>query len=116
MRIYTSGRNQHSRGVAGEEVVLSLSTGQFAYWWEDTVGITGKHYDVAGMCVGNARDPCIRDVLDWIGATSVLGGGNVVIIWQSVQRIKDNILENGTKSDGVENFGLLPGGMHKKTR
>ena len=62
------------------------------------------------MVVGHARDLGVLDVLDRVGAASVLGQGGIVVVDDTGDGVEDDVLEDGTEPDGVENIGLLLGG------
>ena len=49
----------------------------------------------------------VLNVLDGVGATSVLGQSRVVVVNNSGGGVEDDVLKNGTELDGVENVGLL---------
>jgi len=56
------------------------------------------------MVVCDTWDYGVGDVLDWISATSVFGERGIVIVDDSALRIEDDVFENGTETNSVENF------------
>lgn len=97
------------RGVTSNEVVLSLLRRETRDGGKDTESVAGEHDDVRRLAVGNARNLGVGDVLDGVGATSVLGDRDVVVVGNAVSGVVDNVLEDGTEADGVVDLGLLLG-------
>ena len=100
----------HLGGVTGDEVVHGLGGGELGAWRKNTTGVACEEDDVLGVAVGNARDLGVLDVLDGVCAASVLGEGSVIVVDNTGGGVEDNVLEDGTELDGVENVGLLLGG------
>lgn len=59
------------------------------------------------MLVDYARDSGIRDELDGVGTTSVFGGGDIIVVWQTRLWVEDDVLQDGAVANSVVNFGLL---------
>jgi hypothetical protein len=96
-------------GVTGDEVVVGLSGSKLGDGWQDSESVTTQHDDVVGLPVGDAGKLGVGDVLDGVGASSVLGDGNVVIVGNSVGRVVDNVLEDGTVSNSTVDLGFSLG-------
>ena len=62
------------------------------------------------MPISNARDLGIGDEFYRISATSVLRDRDVIVVGDSVVGVHDNILKDGSETDGVEDFRLLLSG------
>jgi hypothetical protein len=94
-------------GVTRDEVVLGLLRGEAR-----DRGSTPKASQVSmmmfeGWRIGNARNLGVGDELDGVGATSVLGDRDVVVVGDTVGGVVDNVLEDGTEADGAVDLGLL---------
>lgn len=96
-------------GVTGQEVVVGLFRGQLGDGRQDTESVATEHDDVAGLSFSDTRDLGVRDVFDRVGASSVFSDGHIIIVWHSVGRVVDDVFEDGTVSDSVEDLGLLLG-------
>jgi len=96
-------------GVAGKEVVGSLLRGELGDGREDTKGIASEHDDVAGLAVYETGDLSVGDELDGVGAASVFGDADIVVVGNTGDGVVDDVLEDGTEADGVEDFRLLLG-------
>jgi hypothetical protein len=88
-------------------VVAGLFGSKLADGGQHTERITRQHDDVAGLAVDDARNLRVGDELDRVGATSVLGDANIVVVGRAIRRAVDDVLQNGTEPDSVEDFGLL---------
>ena len=97
----------HLRGVTRDEVVHGLLGVELGDGRKDTAGVAGEENDVLGVAVRLAGDLGVLDVLDGVGAASVLGQGVVIVVDNTGDRVENNVLEDGTELDGVENIGLL---------
>lgn len=97
-------------GIASEEVVAGLLGGELGDGRENTVGVAGEHDDVLGLAVDEAGDAGVGDVLNGVGAAGVLGDADVVVVGNAVDRIVDDVLEDGSEADGGVDLGLLLGG------
>jgi hypothetical protein len=75
--------------------------------WEDTARITSEENDVAGMIGRQTWNLGVRNVLDGIGTTGVLSQGWIIVIDYTSLGVEDDVLEDGTKLDGVEDIGLF---------
>lgn len=100
----------HLGGVTGDEVEHGLGGVELGDGGEDTSGVASEEDDVGGSVGGEARDLGVGDVLDGIGASGVLSEGGVVVVDLTGIGVEDDILEDGSVSDGTENIGLLLGG------
>jgi hypothetical protein len=59
------------------------------------------------LTVDNTRDLSIGNILNGVGATSVLSDADVVIISNSGNRAEDDILKDAAIFDSIENIRLL---------
>jgi hypothetical protein len=100
----------HLGGVTRNEVVHSLLGAELGDRREDTAGITCEEDDVGRVVAGDAGNLGVLDVLDGVGAASVLSESGVIVVDDSGGGVEDDILEDGAKLDGVENIRLLLGG------
>lgn len=96
-------------GVTSQEVVVGLFRGQLGDGRQDTEGITTQHDDVARLSLSDTWDLGVGNVFDGVGASGVFRNRDIVVIGNSVGRVVNNVLEDGSVSDGVEDFGLLFG-------
>lgn len=90
-------------------MVLSLLGSKSGDGGKDTKGVATEHNDVGGLTVCDTGDLGIRNVLDGVCTSSVLGNGNVVVVGFPVGRIVNNIFEDRAKLDGIEDLGFLQG-------
>lgn len=74
---------------------------------QNASSVAGKEDDVLGVVVGEAGDLGVGDVLDRVGAASVLGEGNIIVVDDASVLVENDVLEDGAVADGVENIGLL---------
>lgn len=88
-------------------MVARLFGSQLANRWEDTKGIASQHDDVGRLLIGQAWNASVGDVLDRISAAGVLGDANVIVVGDAVERIVDDVFEDGTEADGGVDLGLL---------
>jgi len=100
----------HLGGVTRDEVVHGLLGAELGDGREDTTGVACKENDVGRVAAGNARDLGVLDVLNGVCAASVLSEGGIIVVDHSGGGIENDVLEDGTELDGVENIGLLLGG------
>jgi len=100
----------HLGGVARNEVVHGLLGVELGDGWEHTAGVAGEQDDVLRVAVRLAGDLGVLDVLDGVGAASVLGQGVVIVVDDTGDGVEDDVLEDGAELDGVENIRLLLGG------
>jgi hypothetical protein len=61
------------------------------------------------MILCHARDLGILDIIDWVGAASVLRECRVVVVNLSSIGIEDNILQDRAKFDSIEDIRFLFG-------
>ncbi len=99
--------SSHEPGIASEEVVASLFRGQFADGREDPKGVACEHDDVGGLLWDVTGDTGVGDVLDRVRASSVLRDAHIVVVWKAVDRVVDDVLEDGAKADGGVDLGFL---------
>lgn len=97
----------HLGGVTGNEVEHSLLGGELGDGWKNTTSIASQQDDVCGVLIGHARNLGVLNVLNGVGAASVLGQGSVVVVDNTGGRVEDDVLKDGTELDGVENIGFL---------
>jgi ACT domain-containing protein len=76
-----------------------------------TTGIACEEDDVCGVVVGDAGNLGVLDVLDGIGTAGVLCEGGVFVVDNTADGVEDDVLEDGTEADSVENIGLLLSGQ-----
>ena len=100
----------HLGGVTRDEVVHGLLGAELGDGRKDTTGVACEKDDVLGVAVGDARDLGVLNVLDGVGAAGVLGEGGVIVVDDTGFGVENDVLEDGTELDGVENVGLLLGG------
>lgn len=91
-------------------MVACLLRGQFRNGWEDTESVTSQHDDVGWLTIDDAWNLSIGNELNRICATSIFGDADIFVIGGTVQRIVDNILENATKADSIEDLRFFLGG------
>jgi len=101
---------RHLGGVTRDEVVHGLLGAELGDGREDTTGVACEENDVGGVAAGDTGDLSVLDVLDGVCAASVLGEGSVIVVDNTGGGVEDNVLEDGTELDGVENIGLLLSG------
>jgi hypothetical protein len=77
---------------------------------QDTAGIAGEKNDVLGVTVRLAGNLGVLNVLNGVSTAGVLGKGVIIVVDNTSDRVEDDVLEDGTELDGVENVGLLLGG------
>lgn len=100
----------HLGGVSGDEVEHGLGGVELGDGWEDTAGVAGEEDNVGWVAGGDARNLGVLDVLDGVGASGVLGEGDIVVIDVAGIWVEDDVLKDGTVLDGAVNIGLLLGG------
>jgi hypothetical protein len=97
----------HLGGVTGDEVVHGLLGAEFGDRRENTAGVACEEDDVGGVVAGNTGNLGVLDVLNGVGAASVLGEGGVIVVNDSGGGIEDDVLEDRAELDGVEDIRLL---------
>ena len=97
----------HSRCVSSEEVVTCLLGGKFANRGQYTKSITRQHDDVTGLAIDHTGHLGVRDELDGVSTTGVLSNADIVVIRDTICGVVDDVLQDRTESDSVEDFGLL---------
>lgn len=100
----------HLGGVTGDEVEHCLLSGELRNGGKDTTSIASQKDDVCGVVFGEARNLGVLNVLDGVGATSVLGQGSVVVVDNTSSGVEDDVLKDGTELDSVENIGFFLSG------
>ena len=99
-----SSRNLGS--VAGDEVVHDLAFRQLGHRRQHSKSITREQDNVLGVTT-DARDLCIRDVLDRVGATSVFGQLGAHVVDDAGPFLVHNVFKDGSETDRVEDFRFL---------
>ena len=102
-------RTSHLGGVTGDEVVHGLLGVELGDRRKDTAGVASEEDDVLGVAIRLAGDLGVLNVLDGVGAASVLSQGVVVVVDNTGDGVEDDVLKDGTELDGVKNIGLLLG-------
>lgn len=100
----------HLGGVARNEVEHDLLAAQLGDRRQNTAGVASEEDDVAGVARGHARNLRVLDVLNGVGASSVLGQGRVIVVDNTRIGVENDILEDGTVLDSTEDIRLLLGG------
>lgn len=90
-------------------MVAGLFRRKLAHRRKNTESVAGQHDDVLRLRIDRARDPGVGDVLDRVRTPCVLGDADIVVVWYPGVRVIDDVLEDGTEADSVEDFGLLLG-------
>lgn len=108
---YTVLSAGHLGGVTRDEVEHGLLSGELGDRGQDTTSVAGEEDDVCGVVVGQAGNLGVLDVLDGVGTTGVLSEGGVVVVDNTADGVENDVLENGTEADGIENIGLLFSGQ-----
>lgn len=96
-------------GVTSQEVVVGLFRSQLGDGRQDTEGVAAQHDDVARLSLSDTRDLGIGDVFDGVGTSGVFRNRDIVVVGNTVGRVVNNVLQNGSVSDGVEDLRLLLG-------
>ena len=81
--------------------------GNTGWAYEVTGGIAGQHDSVARLAVSHAGNLGVRNELDGVCAFRVLCDADVVIIGHTCHGVLHDVLENASKTKGVEDLGLL---------
>jgi len=74
---------------------------------QHTAGVAGQQDDICGVVVADAGNLGVPDVLNGVGTAGVLSQGGVVVVDITADGVEDDVLQDGTELDGVENIGLL---------
>jgi hypothetical protein len=82
------------RGVTRYKVVGSLFRGQTRNGGKYTESVAREHDDVGWLPICDTGDFCIGDVFNRIGTSSVFSDGHIVVVWFSVCRVVDDVLED----------------------
>jgi len=88
-------------------MIAGLLGRKFANRGEHAEGVTGQHDDVGWLTIHHARNLGVGDVLDRIRATSVLSDADIFVIRGTVGGIVDDIFEDASESDGIEDIWFL---------
>jgi hypothetical protein len=99
----------HLGSVSGDEVVHGLRGVQLGDRGKDTAGVAGEEDNVLGVLVGNAGNLGVLNVLDRVGAAGVLGQGVVVVVYDTSDWVKYDVLEDRTEADGTVDIWFLLG-------
>ena len=98
------------RGVTGQEMVTSLLRSQLTHRREHAERIASEHDDVLWLTLDGARNASVGNELDGVRATSILGDADIIVIGFTRSDVVDDVLEDGTETDGIVDLGLLLGG------
>ena len=98
------------RSVTGQEMVTSLLRGQLTHGREHAECITSEHDNVLWLTLDDARNASVGNELDGVRATSVLGDADIIVVGFTRDDVVDDVLEDGTETDGTVDLGLLLGG------
>jgi len=71
------------RGIPSKEMIACLFRCEFANGWKDSKGIASQHNNVGWLAINHAGNFGIRNVFNRIGATSVLGNTEIIIIGEA---------------------------------
>lgn len=88
------------------EVVLGLLFGELRDRGQDAVGVAGEENDI-GRVSTDARELGVRNLLDRVRASGVLGKRSIVIVWDTGGLVVRNVLKDRAELDGIEDLGLL---------
>ena len=106
----------HLGGVTRNEVEHGLGGVELRDGGENTSGVAGEEDDVGGSVGGEAGNLGVGDVLNGVGASSVLGESGIVVVDITGVGVEDDVLEDGAVSDSSYNIGLLLGGEARRDR
>lgn len=88
-------------------MIAGLLGGELAHRRKDSKGIAGEHDDIGGLCVCQARNSGIGYSFDGICTTGVLGDADIIVVGSAVDGIVNDVLEDATEFDGVEDLRLF---------
>lgn len=74
---------------------------------EDAESVASQHDDVGRLTINDARNLGIWNVLDRVGATGVFSDANVIVVRNTREGVVDDVFEDATIFDSVENIGFL---------
>ena len=100
----------HLGGVTRDEVEHGLLSGELGDGGKYATGVAGEEDDVGWVVVSKAGHLGVGDVLDGVRAAGVFREGGIVVVNDTGLGVEDNVLEDGTEADGVENIRLLLSG------
>lgn len=95
--------------ISTNKVVHSLSSIELAHGRKHTKRVTSQHDNVLGM-PSHARNPGVRDKLDWIGTPGVLGDRAVVKVDFTGDVVNNDVLKDTAKLDCIKDLGFLVSG------
>lgn len=102
--------SSHLGGVARDEVEHGLGGVELGDWRENPASVASEENDVLGVSVRNTWNLGVVDILNWVGATGVLGESDIIVIDETGLWVEDNVLKDGAELDGVVNIWLLLSG------
>ena len=91
-------------------MVTSLLRGELTDGWQHAESVTSQHNDIAWLAVDETRDLGVGNEFDGVSTASVLSDRNIVVVRYTRCRVVNDVLEDGTKPDGIEDFGFLLSG------
>ena len=100
-------REIYLRGVTSKEVVARLLRRELRDWGQHTERVASQHNDILWRALNITRYPSIGDKLDWIRAACILRDRDVVVVRLAARDIKDDVFEDGPKTDGIVDLRLL---------
>ena len=97
----------HLGGVAGDEVEHCLLAIELGDGREDAPSVAGEEDDVGWMTIGKAGDLGVLDIFDGVCASGILCECAVIVVDDPGFGVKDHVLKDAAKADGVEDVGLF---------
>ena len=88
-------------------MVAGLLRGQLADRRENAESVAGEHDDVLGLALDDTRNTGVGNELDGVSATCVLGDADIIIVGLARNNVIDNVLKDGTETNGTVDLGLL---------
>lgn len=98
---------RHLGGVTRDEVEHGLLGVKLGDWWQNTASVASEEDDVGWVAGRHARNLGVLDVLDRVCAASVLGKSSIVVVNDTSGWVENDVLQDGSELDGVEDIGLL---------
>lgn len=74
---------------------------------KNTESVASEVNDVFRLIRRHAGDHGVVDVLDRVGATSVLSDTGILVVGFTSRRVVGNVFENRTETDGIVDIGFL---------
>jgi hypothetical protein len=88
-------------------VVASLLRRELTDGRQDTEGVAGQHDDVARLAIDHTGNLGVRDELNGVCTTCVLGNADIIVVGNTINGVVDDVLEDGTVTYGIKYLGLL---------